>query len=75
MDGYKSRIDKAIGVLENALEVLLSEKAQLATKIELLNRENEKLKGLTKSATLKLDEYIKELEDIRRNHGNSNTSN
>lgn len=75
MEVYKLRVDKAIESLENAIEILLKEKSNLELKIKNLNSDNEKLKNLTKSAKIKLDKYIKELEDIRRDHGSSNTSN
>lgn len=75
MEVYKLRVDKAIESLENAIEILLKEKSNLELKIKDLNSDNEKLKNLTKSAKIKLDKYIKELEDIRRDHGSSNTSN
>ncbi|MES2214760.1 MAG: hypothetical protein V4485_01900 [Pseudomonadota bacterium] len=75
MNDYEARISGAIALIETRVEKLLQENQVLESKIEHLTQENTKLQNKTESVIDKIDDYMKELEEIRRNYGDSNCSN
>jgi hypothetical protein len=74
MEVDKSRIDKAVRDIATGVDLLLQDKVNLVAEVERLSAENSKLKGLTRSALERLDKYIIELENIRKNHVSSNNN-
>jgi|GEM_PF-4860102 hypothetical protein len=75
MNDSKARIEKAIIAVDQAVNLLVQERAALLSEVENLKKENARLQDLRQSAISQIDSYLVELEEIRRNHGSRNDSN
>lgn len=69
------RIADAIALIETKIEATLKEKVALQHQIAQLTQENTRLKKTVESVISRVDGYLIELENIRRDHGSSNNSN
>ncbi len=75
MNNTKTRIEKAIIAVDQAVNGLVQDNNALVAEVEALKKENARLQDMTQSAISQIDSYLVELEEIRRNHGSRNDSN
>lgn len=75
MSHYKERIIKYIEDIDSAVDMMLQDKVKMNEQITTLTEENAQLKEAMRSMMADIDKYILELEEIRKEHVSSNSSN
>lgn len=75
MDNYTDRIFKTLELIDNNTTKLIEEREYLQTKILKLEAENKKLKDTSKSVISELENYIEEMERIRKDYVSRNNNN
>lgn len=75
MNNYQDRIFKALEFIDNNSTRLIKERDILKTKLLNLESENKKLKDTTKSVISELENYIEEMERIKKDYVSRNNNN
>lgn len=75
MNSYQDRILKALEFIDDNSSRLIEERDILKTKVQTLESENKKLRDTTKSVISELENYIEEMERIKKDYVSRNNNN